>query len=303
MDFGAICVSTTVADASSPSPFQETMMLVTLGFIIALILSSPFFFYDLDQSILLTVASAFVALVVMFVWIGLSTDAGLILDRVPLSSPFSITYVQTMGTIMLNLGCATVVPSWINIKSNLVRTQSVMWTTLVASTAFYLIIGIFFALGFPSNDSNNSLQALIQLGSPTWLCKASVAVYAYMMLLPSVPVNFIVSFQNLTQNKVMGRKSAYVVAFIVPILVCIPLQTRNYLFLFLTWSSLIFNSSVNFILPLVIYIKSVAFRRSFHDRGNNMNLRSFNSASTEITGNYSFKINGNRTIFKKPACS
>jgi hypothetical protein len=244
------------------------MMIVTMGFIIALLFSAPFFFYDLDQSVMLVVASAFLAFLSLCVWVGVSINLGLKTSRTPLVTPFSVSYIETMGTIMLNFGCATVIPSWINIKSNLVRTQSVMWTTLFTSAVFYLIIGIFFALGTPRNLSHNSLQVLIQNGRPDWLCELSVVIYAYFMLLPSVPVNFIVSFQNLTQNKVMGKKSAYFVSFVLPIIICIPLQTRNYLFLFLTWTSLTFQASVNFIIPLIIFIKSVEFRISFRDRGN-----------------------------------
>ncbi|KAJ3349809.1 hypothetical protein HDU91_006335 [Kappamyces sp. JEL0680] len=220
MSFRWICVPP--SETLSPSPFANTMMIFTLGLLVAMLFSIPLFFYDLDRSVSLTVGASCVSL--------------------------------------------CVVPSWINIKSNIVHTQSVMWTTLTASSLFYLIIGIFFSLGFDSNESKNSLQALIQTGNPTLLAQITVALYAYLMLLPSVPVNCIVSSQNLIQNQIVGPRTGIFLAFVLPLFACIPLQTNNYLFLFLTWTSLIFTASVNFVIPLGLYLQCVHFRQKFKDR-------------------------------------
>ncbi|KAJ3306271.1 hypothetical protein HDV03_000191 [Kappamyces sp. JEL0829] len=264
MSFRWICVPP--SETLSPSPFANTMMIFTLGLLVAMLFSIPLFFYDLDRSVSLTVGASCLSLCVALAWVGMSIDAGLEASRMPTSTRFGIDYGQTMGTVMLNLGCATVVPSWINIKSNIVHTQSVMWTTLTASSLFYLIIGIFFSLGFDSNESKNSLQALIQTGNPTLLAQITVALYAYLMLLPSVPVNCIVSSQNLIQNQIVGPRTGIFLAFVLPLFACIPLQTNNYLFLFLTWTSLIFTASVNFVIPLGLYLQCVHFRQKFKDR-------------------------------------
>jgi hypothetical protein len=199
-----------------------------------------------------------------FQWVSASVINGLDGDRMPISTKFDISYGQTMGTVMMNLGCATVIPSWVNIKAMKVQTQYVMWATVTITTIFYITIGVFFSLGFDSNDSNNSFQALLLYGQPAILCKFTVAMYSYVMLLPSVPVNFTVSYQNLVQNKVCGKRLAAFLTFVVPILICIPLQTRDYLFLFLTWTSLIFASVANFIMPILLYLKCVTFRRDFN---------------------------------------
>lgn len=169
-----------------------------------------------------------------------------------------------------------------------------MWTTLLVSSLFYVITGVFFALGFDLGASNNSLQALIQYGKPNWLCQLSVAFYAFFMLLPSVPVNSIVSYQNLVQNRVMGKRLSLLCAFVLPILCAIPLQTRNYLFQFLTWTSLIFSATTNFVIPCILYIKCAQFRKGFKDKVMTLHqlklLGAIHSKSAEIEAFLSLSV-------------
>lgn len=241
-------------------------MVFTIGFLIALALSVPFAFVDLDSSVSVTVGASCVSLLIALQWVVASCLNGLKPGkRMPAATSFDISYGQTMGTVMLNLGCATVIPSWINIKAMKVSTQSVMWVTIAGTSMFYIIIGVFFALGFDIGSSNNSLQALLSSAdNSTFINEFSVAMYAVTMLLPGVPVNCIVSRDNLVQNKVVGKKMSVVLCYIVPLMICIPLQTRNYLFLFLTWTSLIFVSIANFIMPFMLYHKCVSFRNEFN---------------------------------------
>ncbi|KAJ3260489.1 hypothetical protein HK103_000631 [Boothiomyces macroporosus] len=263
MGFEWVCVSS-ANYTLSPSPFGRVLMLFTLGLIVTLILCIPLAFVDLDSNVTVTIGAAVLTLLVLAQWMQASIVNGLDGSRMPIYTPIDISYGQTMGTIMMNLGCATVIPSWVNIKAMHVNTQSVMWLTLSITAVFYIVIGIFFALGFDINSSNNSLSSLLSTGTPVVLCNISVALYSLTMLLPSVPVNFIVSYKNLVQNGVCGRKVATFLAVILPCLIAIPLQTRDYLFLFLTWTSLIFVSSANFILPFFIYFKCVKFREEFN---------------------------------------
>ena len=264
MSFQWMCVQKGIIAVGSPSPFDQTFMIFTYGFLAVLICCVPLFFIDMDSSISVIVGATILSVFVTLQWVSASVINGLEPSRMPLSTSFNISYIQTLGVVMLNMGCATVIPSWVNIKAMHVRTQSVMWTTVSSAATFYIIIGIFFALGFETNSSNNSLQALLEMGSPVVLSRITVAMYDYVMLLPSVPVNFTICSDNLIQNKIVGKRAATILSFVLPIFVCIPLQTRNYLFLFLTWTSLTFASTANFIIPLGIYIKAIEFRKEFN---------------------------------------
>ena len=262
--FKWICVHHSSTPHYSPSPFEQTMMLFTFGLLLVLVSCIPLFFIEMEGSISLIAGATILSILVLSQWVSASIINGLDPSRMPIAQSFSHSYVQTMGVIMLNMGCATVIPSWVNIKSMHVRTQSVMWTTVSSAAIFYIIIGVFFALGFDSNPSNNSLQALLDMGHPGLLSEITVAMYAYIMLLPSVPVNFAIARDNLVQNNIVGKLAASLLCFAVPVLVSIPLQTRNYLFLFLTWTTLTFIAVANFIIPLGIYLKAIEFRKEFN---------------------------------------
>ncbi|KAJ3315264.1 hypothetical protein HDV04_003657 [Boothiomyces sp. JEL0838] len=132
MGFEWVCVSS--ADyTSSPSPFGRVLMLFTLGLIVTIILCIPLAFVDLDSNVTVTIGAAVLTLLVLAQWMQASIVNGLDGSRMPIYTPIDISYGQTMGTIMMNLGCATVIPSWVNIKAMHVNTQSVMWLTLILS--------------------------------------------------------------------------------------------------------------------------------------------------------------------------
>ncbi len=62
------------------------------------------------------------------------------------------------------------------------------------------------ALGFQIDDSNNVLHSLTIQGIPLSLTRATVAMFAYAMLVPSIPVSLIISSNNLAQNHIMPKR-------------------------------------------------------------------------------------------------
>jgi hypothetical protein len=54
------------------------------------------------------------------------------------------------------------------------------------------------------------------------------------------------------------------VSFLLPWLIVFPLQTGNSLLLFQTWTSSLFVSTSNFIIPVIIYFKCVQFRSQYN---------------------------------------
>lgn len=146
-----------------------------------------------------------------------------------------------------------------------------IWAAVVVSSLFYLVTGIVLAYGYDIDSSNNVLNAIFANGRPAILSKLTIALFAIAMLLPGseqlivgIPVSFIVSKNNLVQNKVAPEWVAVICSFILPVFLCIPLQTGTIIVQFQTWSSLIFVSSCNFILPFVLYFKCIQFRRGFN---------------------------------------
>jgi hypothetical protein len=110
---------------------------------------------------------------------------------------------------MLNLAFTTVVPSWINIKKKDVSAQQVVWTSVFGAISYYILIGAFLALAFDPNSSGSALPDLTNSGIPVVLCRITVYAYSYVMLVTSIPVNFIVSFNNLVQNQVLPKCESF----------------------------------------------------------------------------------------------
>ena len=169
-----------------------------------------------------------------------------------------------MGTVMLNLACTTVVPSWLNVKSKDVKAQQLIWTSIIGTSLFYSLIGLFLAFGFKIDDSHNVLHTIWMVGVPSFLSKISVGLFSIVMLLPAIPMNFIVSRNNLVQNNVVSPRIGSVLSFYLPPLMAIPLLTGTHLLSFQTWTSLIFVSPCNFILPFLVYFECVKFRKEFN---------------------------------------
>ncbi|TPX56107.1 hypothetical protein PhCBS80983_g04782 [Powellomyces hirtus] len=242
-----------------PSPFEDTFVLFTCGILLVAILSVPLGIVNLDDNILAQVIAFWLSVAIGIQWIGASFFQGIKVSRVP---TFGTEFSTVVGTIMLNLAFTTVVPSWVNIKKKDVNTQGVVWSAVAIAVAFYMFVGLLPALGFDIDESGNILPALMRSGK---LNKGTAYMFSVVMLLPSIPVNFIVAQSNLVQNKVVGKRMGIVVAHVLPWFLCIPLQTGQTMQAFISWTSLIFVSTANFIIPLLIYIKCLRFRREYNE--------------------------------------
>ena len=258
-----ICVKEVL---SSPSPFQCESMWFTMGLLICIFLVIPLGIINLDDNLMVQMFSFLAAIVIGIQWISAGILKGLVLERVPAFAPFSLNYGYTLGPIILNLAFTYVVPSWINLKRKDVNAQSVVWTSVFFSTGFYSVFGIIAAMAFIDTGFYNSniLQDLQSFGIPSILTKFTVFAYAYVMLLTSIPVNFIISGNNLVQNKVLAPPLAKFCAFILPWFFVIPLQTGYILSKFNSWTSLIFVSTANFIMPIFVYYSCKSFRKSYN---------------------------------------
>ncbi|KAJ3152113.1 hypothetical protein HDU86_005958 [Geranomyces michiganensis] len=242
-----------------PSPFGDTFILFSCGILLVAILSVPLGIVNLDDNIIAQVIAFWLSVAIGIQWIGASFYEGLKPARVP---AFGTSFTTVVGTIMLNLAFTTVVPSWVNIKKRDVNTQGVVWSAVGIAVTFYMLVGLFPALGFNLDASGSILPALMRAGK---LNKGTAYMFSLVMLLPSIPVNFIVAQNNLVQNKVVGKRAGIFLAHVLPWFLCIPLQTGQKMQAFISWTSLIFVSTANFIIPILIYIKCLRFRREYNE--------------------------------------
>ncbi|KAJ3221762.1 hypothetical protein HK099_003152 [Clydaea vesicula] len=262
-----------VSKGVDSSPFGEMWMLITFGFIAVLVLTLPLLFIDMGENILIQVGTLLISLMIVFQWI-ICAIIYIFGDSVN-SPPHEITHIPAIGsgvenitgTIMLSLAYTFVVPSWINLKKRDVNIQTTIWTSSIAATTLYLILGIIPALAFPTSflleGNGNILPVLSHYGLPQSLTKISIFGFSIIMLLPSIPVSLIVSGDNLAQNDVFSKRVSSFIAYVLPwILTC--LLKGSQLQFIQNWSSILFVSTANFIVPTLIYIKCHTFRKEYN---------------------------------------
>lgn len=126
----------------NPSPFQCTTMLFTLGLLVIIVFVIPMGFMSLDDNVSVQVISFIIAVSIGIQWVVSSILMGWDADRISILPSSTGTLGTTIGTIILNLGLSTVVPSWINIKKNEVSVQRVVWTAISVCVLFYTTLGI-----------------------------------------------------------------------------------------------------------------------------------------------------------------
>lgn len=117
-------------------------MFFTFGLLVVLLVVIPMGFMNLDDNVSVQVISFIIAIGIGVQWVVSSILMGWNLDRISIINQDTGPLGTTIGTIILNLGVTTVVPSWINIKKNEVSVQRVVWTAITVCVLFYTILGI-----------------------------------------------------------------------------------------------------------------------------------------------------------------
>ncbi|KAJ1566905.1 hypothetical protein HK405_007972, partial [Cladochytrium tenue] len=255
-----VCVHST---SPSGSPFLYGMIF-TIGLLLVAAFCVPFGLSNLEDNVTMQMGAFFFTIFIVLQWVVSSILSGIQKHRV---QPVVIQsgLANILGTIILNFSCTIFAPSLINMKQKEVQPQNVLWLTSLISIVLYTAVGVFPALGFDLCDSSNILPFLIGFGQPLILSKITAYMFSFVMLLPGIPVSFIVAEKNLTQGGLMPRWIAIILCHIVPFLCAIPLLTNADLFSqFVNWTGVLLTGPVNFIIPLVIYLKCLHFRRFYN---------------------------------------
>ncbi|KAJ3000658.1 hypothetical protein HDV02_004343 [Globomyces sp. JEL0801] len=149
-----------------------------------------------------------------------------------------------------------------------VNVQQTVWTTMALACSFYILSGVIMGSGFNNIEPNmlvTQLKSKLPLAFPA-LTKIMVYAFAFVMLIPSIPVNLIVSKDNLVQNQVVSNTVATIISLVLPWIISMPmlLFSGDNMQTFQTWTSLLFVSTSNFIIPIIIFLKCLDFRHRYN---------------------------------------
>ncbi|KAK5577202.1 hypothetical protein RB653_002142 [Dictyostelium firmibasis] len=259
---GWLCVIENSSDGGSP--FQNDYMFITIGYLAILVLVVPLGFFNLNDNIIIQIACVIIMLIIVVSWVVIFVMIGLSTDNLPTIGNMN-GISQIIGNCMFNYAFITTIPSWVNESKPTVNLKKSVWISTGFSTILFIIVGIFGALSFSSMSSNSTILSLINLSNKANIfSKLSVYLFPFIVLASTIPVFSIIVRYNLTQNKFLPTWIANIISIVLPWLIVIPFQTGDWLNIISNYSSLFFGSVANFIIPFILYIKSLQFKKKLN---------------------------------------
>lgn len=286
------CVDMSNIDTGNP---WGCHVVISAGYLLVMAMAVPCGRWNLDDNMNIQVVAASLTACCWGIWIAGSLSKIGELEATPglpavNSDADTGSQAAWLGTILFNFGFVTTVPSWVNEKRPHVSVNRSIWT------ATTLCIGVFFAVGLPGalafrdvlqgpstntcasqvtnpsvNCANDLLQALTGgLTEPSsWasgaftdlLLRVSVYIFPVVAVVSSIPVFSIVIKYNMIENG-FSRTTGFVWAVLFPWTVGFPLlYMPNVLAQFVNFTSLIFVTFTDFVVPLALYINLQRRRR------------------------------------------
>ena len=238
----------------------EGALIISMGYLVTLLLFAPLGLLTLEENMLQQKFS-FVALFVLsgqFVYAFLSTglDAG--------SLPWiGNHWADALGVVIFNFAFCVTVPSWLNEKAPDVSVNRVFWTSTLTSTLLYTCVGILGALAFP-HVPENMLSVLLsqQVDFTTRFC---ATLFGVVIIGFGIPIFSVIMRYNLVNSGLCSEPLAHVWSSVVPWLSAWTLYQGSVTLKLLSWSGLVLNGFIDFLMPgLVTIISLGAAKRALH---------------------------------------
>ncbi|KAI9204310.1 uncharacterized protein BJ171DRAFT_506959 [Polychytrium aggregatum] len=263
---GWICVPREFATQATDQYFHygNEIMLMTAGALVMMLIIIPLTRQQLNENIYVQIVSFIVTIAVFSFWVGISIQKLVTSGPeapVPMFGPV-VDFGGAFGPIMMNYAYITVIPSWVNLKDRHINIQRTLWESSSMAFFTYLFVGLIPALAFHIDDNSNLL--LVLSSKNNLLYRIAGYVYVLLVLIASIPVFMIVSHHNLVQNKAVSPLFGKFLSFAVPWIVAIPCLSGPLLIRLTDWSGLVFIVITNMIIPFLIYLRAVKFRRVYN---------------------------------------
>ncbi|CAG8604539.1 89_t:CDS:2, partial [Acaulospora morrowiae] len=217
-DFGWIC---TQSLGSGSGPFGDKWMIITLGLAATLLIVIP------------------------MAWMNLSNNAKIQIED----------QSQVVGAVLFNYGFVTSVPSVVSELKKDVSIKRLVWSAVLITTTFYLLLGIFGAASYKIETSTNIIAIIRKVELENSVAEVATYLFPFLLLF-SIPVYAIVLRYNLMRSGLSKSENKAILFVLFPWILVIPLQTGYWLNVFTNWTALIFIGGSNFIIPFLLYILS-----------------------------------------------
>ncbi|KAI9336548.1 hypothetical protein BDR26DRAFT_804386, partial [Obelidium mucronatum] len=188
------CVS---EHGSSISPFANTQMLLTSGFLTVAFLVVPMCIFPLTEFIWVQTVTFTLTLAIFMEWIVVALISGFHIEFVPVIGDAS-SYAGLVGVVMLNYAFVQTIPAWVNVRRPDVNIQESIWISTGAGFGTYILTGLLPALAYQIPNDSNLISVMVSQGGT--VSKVFGYLFSMMVLMMSIPVLLLVTRSNLDQN-------------------------------------------------------------------------------------------------------
>eukprot|EP00047_Mylnosiga_fluctuans_P023645 m.142786 g.142786 ORF g.142786 m.142786 type:complete len:543 (-) comp9654_c0_seq5:255-1883(-) len=246
----------------SDSPFGRAYV-ISIGFLVVMAAVVPLGYLNLDDNMWVQVGGIFLLVSCVMVWSAQFIDLGLHASRIPAVATGG--YDGVISNIVFNYGYVATVPSWLNEKGPGVSIVTANLTAVVLATTLYLVLGVFGAMALDGSSVQDVLSA-IDSDSRFWtVSQVGTYVFPIASLLSSIPVFAILIRYNLLNTGICSKRTANIVAVLLPWLLALFFYTGNQLNMLIDWSSAAFFVFLNLTIPLYMYIRQYMLKGFHHD--------------------------------------
>ncbi|KAI8994781.1 hypothetical protein BDB01DRAFT_902473 [Pilobolus umbonatus] len=247
---GWVCVADHHLEGNAPFP-SDQYFIFTFGFLFTAVMVIPLGFYSIVENIIIQMTSFIVLIAILIQWTVAFAQEGMNPQLLPASGS---NLSMVLGIVIFNFSFITTIPSWVNSLREDVNIHRCLWISIIISTLFYIVLGVCGAMTYRMDSSSDILNILNSQGST--ISKVTSYLFPLCALVTSIPVFTIVIKSNLLRGEICSTSWASFWSNFLPWIICLPLQTKSWVGLIQNWSSLFFQSTVNFIIPFILYFVS-----------------------------------------------
>ena len=245
----------TGSDDSNAFPAGSGVL--SVGYFVCAIVTMPFGFFPLEDSITYQSVCTMVMFCAIFIWIGSFISKGLDRGHMPaIGSNFS----GLIGTTLFNFALPFTLPSWNNERKLSVRPVASCAAAIAWGSSAMVLLGAFAALAiqFDVNKKQDVLKMIKNGGFP-WVAQVAMYVFTFMNTATGIPIYSIVlkyNFMSATNPVKMFRSKcvSLALAVMLPWMLSIPLYTGKGFNNLIEVGGTCFQSVVNFIVPVCLFI-------------------------------------------------
>lgn len=167
---------------------------------------------------------------------------------------------QLVGVVLFNYAFAITVPAWLNEKKSHVSVNTTIWGSTSILSIVYIFFGLLGAMAF--SDPPSDMLSMLGSKQSSPVTRVCAALFGVIIIGCGVPIYCVLIKNTLYAGRSCDVHTSYFVGAVFPYLVSWLMYQGTMMLTVLSWTGLVVNGLVAFILPLVLAIFTYNARRN-----------------------------------------